>query len=91
MKQSRPMPAAKRIPHVEHPAEGKTGVVIEHEEQGRQDVIRVSIWDRALEDAFARLAPEQARALAASLVDVANKVEALHPSNVVPMAVRSAG
>jgi len=91
MKQSRPTRAGKRIPHVEHPAEGRTGVVIEHEEHGRRDVVRVSIWDHKLEDAFARLAPEQARALAASLIDVANKVESLRPSNVVPIAARSAG
>lgn len=81
---------AKRILHAEHPAEGETGVVVEHEELDRRDVVRVSIWDRKLEDAFARLTPAQARALAATLTEVAGKVDALRPSNVIRMAAGGA-
>ncbi len=80
----------KRILHTEHRAEGETGVVVEHEEQDRRDVVRVSIWDRKLEDAFARLTPAQARALAATLTEVADKVDALRPSNVIRMAAGGA-
>ena len=82
--------SVKRILHTEHPAEGETGIVIEHEEQDRRDVVRVSIWDRKLEDAFARLTPAQARALAATLTEVADKVDALRPSNVIRMAAGGA-
>ncbi len=88
MKQTKPKLDAAPIFHVEHRAEEGTGVLVEHEEHGRRDLVRVSIWDQALEDAFARLAPAQARELAKSLIEVANRVDALRTNNVIPMAAR---
>ncbi len=90
MKQMKAKLATGPIFHVEHRVDEGTGVLVEHDEHGRRNLVRVSIWDRALEDAFARLTPAQARELAKSLIDVADKVDALRPSNVIRMAAGGA-